>query len=166
MISVCFNTLSMVFYVSLCVRVRVRVYATHEWITAGLLPCILFHGRPISSSLSSSSRTWMECQEGKVITGRVCVCVCECVHSCVLYMSVCVHIYSRGERCVNVMLHDTAGDELRKYIQFNHFTVSTLGHLISAFHKPFLPCFLSFSPHYLQKECGLSGTQKILFISG
>lgn len=49
------------------------MYATHQWITAGLVPSILFHvpKLQISRSLSSSSSSWMECQEGKVTTAGV-----------------------------------------------------------------------------------------------
>lgn len=66
------------------------MYATHQWITVGLVPSTLFHvpKLQISRSLSSSSSSWMECQEGKVTTARV----CECAHSRVLYMSSCTCI--------------------------------------------------------------------------
>lgn len=105
----------------------------------GFFPPFCFAGqtsRPlIHRSLSSSSSSWMECQEGKVMTGRV----CESVLIYVCYPYVSVSVRDKGTLSeTSPVLQDTlrllisAGGERKIQSSFREFLEM---YHISCFHS-------------------------------
>lgn len=151
------------------------MYATHKWITAGLLPSILFHGPDQQASDQQIPFLFLKLLDG--MSGRQGNdgwVGWECVHLCVLYTSVCTVEVEEVCSLISesrLVLHDTMrllifcrwrieNSAVVEQIPWNvsYFSVSlALLLLFSALHKPFFPCFLSFSFQYLQKKRGLSG---------